>query len=100
MAGPRDAFARLARCCAIFGLTRGEAQVALGVMNSKSIEQIAATQGHSISTSRNLLKRAFAKTGVNPQSELTHLMLHSPLFLDPELFEPTSGGRLGVSRSN
>lgn len=68
------------RCCELFGFTPAEAQVAIGIMNGKSIEQIAAAQGRSLATSRNLLKRAFAKTGVKRQSELTYLMLNSPLF--------------------
>jgi len=72
----------LTRCCELFGFTPAEAQVALGVMNGRSLEQIATAHGRSIATSRNLLKRAFSKTGVNRQSELTHLMLNSSLFLD------------------
>ena len=66
------------RCREIFGLTRAEAEVAIGVMQGQSPEQIAAMQGRSATTVRNLLKRVFQKTEVSRQSELTLVMLRSP----------------------
>lgn len=78
--------ASIERCRDIFGFTRAEAQVALGIMQGRSLEQIAASQGNAIATSRNLLKRVYLKTGVNRQNELARIMLNSPLQL------PTPGG--------
>jgi len=75
--------ATLERCYELFGFTRAEAEVALGVMQGRSIEQIAAAMGNSVATVRNLLKRVFQKAGVNRQNELTRLMLHSALVVDP-----------------
>lgn len=68
----------LERCQEIFGFTRAEAQVALGIMQGRSLEQIAETHGNTVITARNLLKRAFNKAGVKRQNELTRLLLNSP----------------------
>lgn len=70
------------RCQALFGFTRAESLVAIGIMRGHSVRQIAAAQGNSITTVRNLLKRAFQKAGVGRQHELTRLLLSSPLVLD------------------
>ena len=73
------------RCAALFGLTRAEAQVAIGIMQGKSVEQLAVSQRRRVSTTRTLLKRVFQKTGVSRQGELASLMLNSPLrFQFPE----------------
>jgi DNA-binding CsgD family transcriptional regulator len=69
------------RCRDIFGLTRAEAQVALGIMQGRSLEEIASSQGKAVATARNLLKRVYLKTGVNRQNELARVMLNSPLLL-------------------
>ncbi len=69
------------RCRDIFGLTRAEAQVALGIMHGRSLGEIASSQGKAIATSRNLLKRVYMKTGVNRQNELAWVMMNSPLLL-------------------
>ena len=69
------------RCRDIFGLTRAEAQVALGIMHGRSLGEIASSQGNAIATSRNLLKRVYMKTGVNRQNELAWVMMNSPLLL-------------------
>lgn len=79
----------LERCQEIFGFTRAEAQVALGIMQGRSLEQIAETHGNTVITARNLLKRAFNKAGVKRQNELTRLLLNSPLLFD--LDSDTSG---------
>ncbi len=73
--------ASISRCRELFGFTRAEAEVAIGVMQGQSPEQIAALQGRSLTTVRNLLKRAFQKADVSRQSELTRLMLRSPMLL-------------------
>lgn len=69
------------RCRELFGLTRAEAEVALAVMQGRSIEEDAAARGRSVTTARNLMKRVFQKTGVSRQTELARLMLNSPLIL-------------------
>lgn len=68
----------------LFGFTRAEAAVALGVMQGKSLEQVAAAEGNSVATARNLLKRVFLKAGVSRQNELTRLLINSPLHIDIE----------------
>ncbi len=73
--------ATLERCRDLFGFTRAEAQVALGIMQGRSVEEIAASQGNAVATARNLLKRVYLKTGVNRQNELARVMLNSPLLL-------------------
>jgi DNA-binding CsgD family transcriptional regulator len=70
------------RCRDIFGLTRAEAQVAMGIMQGRSLEQIASAQGNAVATARNLLKRVYMKTGVNRQNELARVMMNSPLMLE------------------
>jgi len=68
------------RMRALFGFTRAEAQVAIGIVQGKALDCIAASHGTSVATTRNLLKRVFVKAGVNRQSELAMVMLNSPLF--------------------
>lgn len=68
----------------LFGFTRAEAAVALGVMQGKSLEQVASAVGNSVATARNLLKRVFLKAGVSRQNELTRLLINSPLRIDIE----------------
>lgn len=79
----------LERCQGVFGFTRAEAQVAVGIMQGRSVEQIATAQGNSITTVRNLLKRAFQKAGVTRQNELTRLLINSPLLFDLDSTPPT-----------
>jgi DNA-binding CsgD family transcriptional regulator len=78
----------LERCQGVFGFTRAEAQVAVGIMQGRSVEQIATAQGNSITTVRNLLKRAFQKAGVTRQNELTRLLINSPLLFDLDSMPP------------
>lgn len=73
--------AQLARMRALYDLTAAESRVANEVMQGKSLEHCAASLGHSVSTSRNLLKRVFAKTNTGRQNELVSLLLRSPLGL-------------------
>lgn len=68
----------------LFGFTRAEAVVALGLMQGKSLEQVASAEGSSVATTRNLLKRVFLKAGVSRQNDLTRLLLNSPLRVDIE----------------
>jgi len=66
----------------VFKLTRAEAGVARSIMAGKSIEECAEENGHSVATSRNLLKRAFNKTGTHRQNELSALLQSALLKLD------------------
>jgi DNA-binding CsgD family transcriptional regulator len=58
-----------------FGLTVTEARVALAIASGLSLESCAQSMGHSVATSRTLLKRVFAKTDTRRQNELTHLIM-------------------------
>ncbi len=59
----------------IYGLSPTEALVATKIANGQSVKQCAEDLGHAVSTSRNLLKRAFQKTHTRSQAELTSLLL-------------------------
>ncbi len=73
--------APLARMRALYDLTVAESRVANQIMQGRSLECCAEHLGHSVSTSRNLLKRVFAKTNTGRQNELVSLLLRSPLGL-------------------
>jgi len=59
----------------VYGLSPTEALVVLGIAEGKTVADCALQLGHSIHTSRNLLKRAFSKTETHGQAELTALLL-------------------------
>lgn len=63
----------------LYGLTASEAEVALAIALGESLEACAAASGRAVATARNLLKRAFAKTGTSRQNELAHLLLTDAL---------------------
>jgi DNA-binding CsgD family transcriptional regulator len=67
----------------LYNLTTSEALVAAKITQGKSLELCAKELGHTISTSRNLLKRVFAKTRTSRQNELVSLLLSSPLAIQP-----------------
>ncbi|GAB3274085.1 helix-turn-helix transcriptional regulator [Parahaliea aestuarii] len=73
--------APLARMRSLYDLTTAESRVANEIMQGHSLEICAQNLGHSVSTSRNLLKRVFAKTETGRQNELVSLLLRSPLGL-------------------
>ncbi|WP_159727006.1 helix-turn-helix transcriptional regulator [Methylosinus sp. Ce-a6] len=58
----------------LFDLTAAEANVASGIVEGLSPEQIAARHGTSQATVRCQLKNIFAKTGVGRQSQLAALL--------------------------
>lgn len=72
---------QLSRMRELYDLTAAESRVAHQVMLGNSLEHCAESLGHSVSTSRNLLKRVFAKTDTGRQNELVSLLLRSPLGL-------------------
>ncbi len=63
----------------VFNLTDTEARVATAIMQGKSLEECAKSIGHSVSTSRNLLKRVYAKTGTRRQNQLASLLAHTTI---------------------
>lgn len=60
----------LQRLCAEFGLTRKEAEVALGLYAMGSVDELARCSGRSIHTIRTQLKAAMQKTGRRTQAAL------------------------------
>lgn len=69
-----DALPRSDIIAALFDLTPAEATVARTIAQGKPPADVAATLGLSVETVRTHLKRVFAKTGVNRQSELVALL--------------------------
>jgi DNA-binding CsgD family transcriptional regulator len=57
-----------------FGLTASEADLAVLVTESRTLNEIAASRGTSIHTVRNQIKSALAKTGCRRQVELVALV--------------------------
>lgn len=56
-----------------FGLTLAERRLALLLLSGKSLQTAAQEANLTISTARSYLKRIFAKTGINRQSQLVTL---------------------------
>lgn len=56
-----------------FGLTIAERRLALLLLSGKSLQAAAQEANLTISTARSYLKRIFAKTGINRQSQLMSL---------------------------
>ena len=65
----------------LFHITPAEAGVGLLLSQGMTIKAIAEFTGRKEETIRSQLKSAFAKTGVNSQSQLVSLILASPVFL-------------------
>ncbi len=61
--------------CRLYGLTRGEAALAVHLVQGKSLDEAAAELFISPHTARTHLKRIFMKTATNRQSELVVRML-------------------------
>jgi DNA-binding CsgD family transcriptional regulator len=59
----------------LFKLTSSEARVARGILDCKSVSEIATELGWSPETIRSYLKSAFRKTGVHRQAELVSLLV-------------------------
>lgn len=56
-----------------YGLTTSELQLVHGLVNGRSLKQIAASKGASYETMRVHLRQVFGKTGVNRQAQLVNL---------------------------
>jgi DNA-binding CsgD family transcriptional regulator len=62
----------------LFGLTKGEAQVALGIASGKAADEIAHERAVSVGTVRTQLKALLQKTETDRQAELVRLLLTIP----------------------
>ncbi len=62
----------------LYGLTVGEARLALLLLSDRSLEQAAQQLGIALSTARSHLKSLFAKTDTNRQASLVRLLLSGP----------------------
>ncbi|HLG98722.1 MAG TPA: helix-turn-helix transcriptional regulator [Bryobacteraceae bacterium] len=58
-----------------FGLTLAESRIAAGLMQGKSVEDLAAESGLSLNTVRAHLKKVFAKTNTRRQGQLVRVLL-------------------------
>ena len=67
-----------ARLSALFNFTATEAELAVALMSSKSVDEIAAERSVKISTLRTQLGSMFAKTGVVNQRDLVRLIGNIP----------------------
>jgi DNA-binding CsgD family transcriptional regulator len=59
---------------ALFDLSPGEARIAAGIANGKSIDKLAEFAGVSRNTVRSQLKNVFTKTGTTRQAEIAALL--------------------------
>ncbi|MCR9106233.1 MAG: helix-turn-helix transcriptional regulator [Gammaproteobacteria bacterium] len=59
----------------LYELTPNETEVALAIARGLSVDETAEKLGHSVSTSRTVLKRVYAKTNTRRQNELAYLVL-------------------------
>ena len=67
----------------MFELTPAEARIAQEIANGYSLEHAAERMGHTLGTSRTMLKRVYAKTGTNRQNELACLVMSLAGLLHP-----------------
>lgn len=71
----RQATAPVARLMALFGLSRAEALIAVGLIEGIRPEEIAERQNLRITTVRTHIRSIYLKTGVSRQTELVKLLL-------------------------
>ena len=64
-----------ARLMQIFGLTRAEAEIAVGLMQGESLERIADRKSVRITTVRTQMRSIYAKTEAKRQADLIRLLL-------------------------
>ena len=62
----------------VYGLTRGQAEVARSLFAGHSVEETADTLGLSLNTVRTHLKHIFSRCEVRSQRELLHLLATGP----------------------
>ncbi len=66
----------------VFGLTKGEARLASGLLCGQSLEEIAEAHGVSVGTVRSQIKTLFSKTGTHRQAELVGLLTRLAMILE------------------
>lgn len=66
----------LQKLCAAYGLTRKEAEAALGLCAMGSVDELARCTGKSVHTVRTQLKAAMQKTHTHTQAGLVALVAH------------------------
>jgi DNA-binding CsgD family transcriptional regulator len=64
--------------CEVYGLTRGQADVARSLFAGQSVEETAAALDLSLNTVRTHLKHIFSRCEVSSQRELLHLLATGP----------------------
>ncbi len=62
----------------LYGLSRVEARLALGLARGMQVDELAVDTKVSIHTVRSQLKQIFRKTSTNRQAELVKLLLTGP----------------------
>lgn len=62
----------------LYGLTRVESGLALGLVRGKQLDELAKRSRVSVHTVRSQLKQIFRKTGTNRQADLVKLLLTGP----------------------
>lgn len=62
----------------LYGLTRVESRLALGLVRGKQLDELAKESRVSVHTVRSQLKQIFRKTGANRQAEVVKLLLTGP----------------------
>jgi DNA-binding CsgD family transcriptional regulator/PAS domain-containing protein len=64
-----------------YGLSLGEARLALALCQGASLAEAAVALGFTLETARNYSKKIYAATGTRRQGELIALLLRGPLWL-------------------
>ena len=64
----------------VFQLTRAEAEVATGLAEGLSIEEIAAARGVTLETVRAQIRAVYNKTDVRSRADLVRMLLEMPSF--------------------
>ena len=62
----------------LYGLTRVESSLALGLVQGKQLDELAKDSRVSVHTVRSQLKQIFRKTGANRQADVVKLLLTGP----------------------
>ena len=65
----------------LFGLTKGEARLALALSQGRNIVEAAIQLGFTVETARNYSKRIYAKTGTRGHADLVRIILASVIAL-------------------
>jgi DNA-binding CsgD family transcriptional regulator len=64
----------------LFGLSKAEAELAIGLLEGKQVEEIALERHVALSTVRSQLRSILRKTGLHRQGELVQLLGQVPVY--------------------